>query len=179
MSTAAGAVVISRPGSPTCEAHIVTLGDSRILLVDKEGHLKKMTVLHNLGARISAGLEPEAPPEVALNYANALTRGIGSPEETPDQGMWTLEPGDRLVAATDGLGDARENEDMPPGVWHADRCAEDQARLVHASDSVGVAVASLVAYALDQMADFRGKPDNIGVAVLEVLPASKRSRSKR
>jgi hypothetical protein len=46
----------------------------------------------------------------------------------------------------------------------------DQGRVVAKASSAAEAVRSLVGYALDQMADHYGKPDNIGVVVVDVLP---------
>ncbi len=150
-------------------AYIASVGDSRALLVEKSGKLKEKSRLHNLGASIAAGEVPDAPPSVAHQFASALSRGLGTENDVPDLYVWQLQPGDRLLLETDGLGDAREFEQMPPGVWHADRCADDQARILGHVQSAPDSVAALVAYALDQMADRYGKPDNIGVAVLEVL----------
>ncbi len=167
VSTYAAAVVVSR--GETRRAHVVAVGDSRILLVDSGGALKQSTRLHNFGARIAAGEVPDVPVQMALRFASALSKGLGTEDDVPDYYAWDVAPGDRLVAETDGLGDAREFEEMPPGVWHADRCAEDQARIVQHTATAADAVASLVGYALDQMADRYGKPDNIAVAVVSVL----------
>jgi serine/threonine protein phosphatase PrpC len=169
MTTFAAAVLIARRRTDAIhlEAHIATVGDTRILLVDVNGNVKERTRLHNLGASITAGTVTDVPREMALQFAGVLTRGVGGDDDAPDVCKWSLAPGDRLVVATDGLGDARELEQMPPGVWHADQCAEDQARVVSKASSPAEAVRSLVGYALDQMADHYGKPDNIAVAVAE------------
>ena len=75
--------------------------------------------------------------------------------------------GDTLVVQTDGVGDSHEFEQTPTGTWHADRCAEEQARVLKDAKTASDAVVALVGYALDQMANGYGKPDNIGVAVVD------------
>lgn len=169
MTTFAGAVLIAHPrdGGWSCQVHVAVVGDSRVLLFDSAGALKHVTKLHNVGARIAAGESNEAPPSLALRFANALSRGIGSDDDTPDLYVWDVQPGDRVVVETDGLGDAHELEQMPANVWHADHCAEMQGRVLGSNASPQEAVATLVGYALDQMADRYGKPDNIGVAVAQ------------
>ncbi|MFZ5468494.1 MAG: PP2C family protein-serine/threonine phosphatase [Myxococcota bacterium] len=163
VSTFAGAVVVNH------KAYVVTVGDSRVLLFDRLGTLKRRTELHNMGAKVAAGDMPDIPPGLALRFAGALSRGVGTEDDTPDIATWELTAGDRLVAETDGIGDARELEEMPGGVWHADKCAEDQGRILAHVEGAPAAVAALVGYALDQMAARYGKPDNIGGAVLVVL----------
>jgi serine/threonine protein phosphatase PrpC len=142
------------------------VGDSRILRVSRDGRLAAATPLHNLGAQVSAGLAPGVHPAMAIQFASGLSRGLGGDDASPDLEEWDLEPGDRLVAGTDGLGDAREGEEMPTGTWHADRCAEHVAKILGASHEVASTAETLVGYALDQTAEGYGKPDNIAVVVL-------------
>lgn len=171
VTTFAGAVVVATPGS--CEAYVAVVGDSRVMQVDRAGKLVAATDQHNFGRAVAAGLVDDVPPPMALRFAGVLTRSVGAEPADPDLYVWKLNPGDRLVAETDGLADARELEEMPEGTWHADRCAKDQARVVGHAKSSPEAVMALVGYALDQMADGYGKPDNLGVAVLEVLSDAK------
>ncbi len=172
VSTFTGAVIITQFKDQQVvsrKVHVATVGDSRALLIDKAGKLKEKTKLHNLGSSIAAGEVPDAPPSVAHQFASALSRGLGTENDLPDLYTWDLAPGDRVLLETDGVGDAREFEQMPVGTWHADRCAEDQARILAHVQGAPDTAATLVAYALDQMADRYGKPDNIGLAVLEAL----------
>lgn len=171
VSTLSGAVVIARTlpsGERVVETYAASVGDSRVIHVDVTGAIKNKTALHNLGSMVAAGLVEGTPPAMAMSFASVLSRGLGGENEAPDVYCWTLEPGERLVLATDGLGDAREFEEMPSGTWHSDFCAEDQARIAAATKSAGEAVSALMGYALDQMADGNGKPDNLGVAVLQM-----------
>lgn len=171
MTTFAAAVLVGQPEGERwrCRAHVAVVGDSRVLLVGASGEVRERTKLHNLGALIAAGEVADASPKMALRFANALSRSVGAENDDPDVFEWELQPGDRIVVETDGLGDAHEFEQLPEGTWHADICADQQGRiLAHASTAVD-GVAMLVGYALDQMADGYGKPDNIGVAVAQVL----------
>lgn len=171
VSTLAGAVVsiVRQPdGALSRKAHVVAVGDSRVLLVGKDGVVKQRTKLHNFGAIVAAGEVADIPSCLALRFASVLSRGLGTDDDSGDLACWEVEPGDRLVVETDGVGDAREFEQMPAGVWHAERCAEDQGRVVRHHGSAAEAVAALVGYALDQMADRYGKPDNIGLGVIQL-----------
>ena len=171
MTTFAGVVLVAKGEGDgrTREAFVATVGDSRAILFDRQGRVKQKTTLHNLGSAITSGVVKDIPVELALQFAGVLMRGVGGEDDAPDIAHWTVEPGDRIVVETDGLGDARELEAMPQGVWHADRCAEDQGRILAHVAGAAEAVKVLVGYALDQMADQYGKPDNIGVAVADVL----------
>ncbi len=167
VATFAAAVVLS-PNEGPCRAHVMTLGDSRVLLVAPDGTLRRKTELHNVGAEVSAQRVPDIDPANAIRFAAMLTRGLGTQNEEPSYEEWELSPGDQLVLSTDGLGDARELEQMPPNVWHADRAAEDHARIVAATGNPAEAVTALVGYALDQMESGYGKPDNLAVVVLRL-----------
>ncbi len=169
MTTFAAAVVVARPegGSWKGTAHVAVVGDSRAILFAADGTMKEKTRLHNMGALVAAGEIPDAHPSMALRVANALSRSVGAEEENPDLYRWELAPGDRIAVFTDGLGDAHEFEQQPTGTWHADRCAEEQARVMKYPPNASEAVASLFGYALDQMVQGYGKPDNIGVAVVD------------
>jgi serine/threonine protein phosphatase PrpC len=171
MTTFAGAVIMGRktPSGVQAEAYIATVGDSRALLVSHDGTVKERTKLHNLGSAICSGQVTDVPKELALQFAGVLLRGVGGDDDSPEIYRWLLEPGDFLIVGTDGLGDARELEDHPVGVWHADRCADDMGKLMAHVSSPGHAVAVLAGYALDQMADQHGKPDNLGISVAQVL----------
>jgi serine/threonine protein phosphatase PrpC len=167
ITTFAGAVVVAQ--GDAYDAYVAIAGDSRALLFDRNGRLREKTVLHNLGVAVAKGEVEDFPPIMALRFAGVLTRSIGGMPELPDVYTWRLEPGDRLVLESDGVGDAHELEQMPPGVWHADRCAEEQGKVVGHAGGAAECVKSLFGYALDQMADGYGKPDNVSVAVIEVL----------
>jgi serine/threonine protein phosphatase PrpC len=167
VTTFAGAIVVASPQGLT--ATVAVVGDSRVFRVDKAGKVLAATDQHNFGRAVAAGLVDDVPPPMALRFAGVLMRSVGAEPTEPDIYTWQLEPGDKLVAETDGLADARELEEMPDGEWHADRCAADQARVVARATGATGAASALVGYALDQMAEGYGKPDNIGVAVLEVL----------
>lgn len=173
VSTFAAALVIvpADPARPP-RAYVANVGDSRVICVGADGTVRNKTRLHNMGAAVAAGEMPEIPPPFALQFASGLSRGLGTEDVEPDLHEWTLQPGDRIIAETDGVGDARELEEMPLGVWHADRSADDQARVLQHVPSAGEAVKMLVGYALDQVAAHYGKPDNIAVGVIEVLPAT-------
>lgn len=164
--TLAVAVVI--PSGTAARAFVATVGDSRVLHLGPNGELRARTRLHNVGAKAAAGEQSGIPPLIAHRFAAVLSRGLGGEDSSHDLETWELAPGDRLVVGTDGLGDARELEDMPTGTWHADVCSEDIARIVGATADCPAAVAALVGYSLDQAADRHGKPDNIGVGVLRV-----------
>lgn len=171
VSTLSCAVVIARrlpSGERACEVYVASIGDSRVLHVDRHGNLKNKTTLHNLGSMVAMGQVEGTPPALAMSFASVLSRGLGGENEVPDVYEWRLEPGDWLVLGTDGLGDAREFEQMPSGTWHSDFCAVDQARIAAHAKSAPDAVRSLLGFALDQMADENGKPDNVGVAVLQL-----------
>ncbi|MBA2320196.1 MAG: SpoIIE family protein phosphatase, partial [Deltaproteobacteria bacterium] len=115
---------------------------------------------------------PGVHPAMAIQFASGLSRGLGGDDASPDLDVWELEPGDRVVAGSDGLGDAREGEEMPTGTWHADRCAVHVAKILGGTHEVAQSVETLVGYALDQAASGHGKPDNIAVVVLAVAPAA-------
>lgn len=171
LTTFAAAVVVAEAG-PTglsVRAHVVTVGDSRVLLFSRDGKLKEATLLHNMGALASSGGAPGVPPAHALRLANVVFRCVGGDSDTPDLYTWELQPGDRLVVQTDGVGDAHEFEEQPDGRWHAERCAEAQAHVSGAIEHPVEAVRTLVGYALDQMADRYGKPDNIALGVVDFL----------
>jgi serine/threonine protein phosphatase PrpC len=167
ITTFAGAVVVAQ--GDAYDAYVAIAGDSRALLFDKNGKLREKTALHNLGVAVSRGEVDDLPPIMALRFAGVLTRSIGGMPELPDLYTWRLEPGDRLVLESDGIGDAHELEEMPQGLWHADHCAEQQGKVVSTAKAAPDCAASLVGYALDQMAEGYGKPDNVSVAVIEVL----------
>lgn len=171
MTTFAAAVLVGTPDGSgwKCQAHVAVVGDSRVLLVGTDGHVKERTKLHNLGAMIAAGEMPDASPKLALRFANALSRSVGAENDEPDLHVWDLAKGDKIVVETDGLGDAHEFEDLPEGSWHADKCADLQGRILAHATTAQDGVAMLVGYALDQMADGYGKPDNIGLVVAQVL----------
>ncbi|HVE87991.1 MAG TPA: hypothetical protein VND93_34275 [Myxococcales bacterium] len=171
MTTFAAAVLVGEPAGDRfrCRAHVAVVGDSRVLLVDASGAVRERTKLHNLGALIAAGEVPDASPKMALRFANALSRSVGAENDDPDVFVWELKPGDRIVVETDGIGDAHEFEQYPDGTWHADICALQQGRILAHAPTPTDGVAMLVGYALDQMADGYGKPDNIGVVVAQVL----------
>lgn len=166
VSTFAGAVVIAEGG--TIKAYAVSLGDSRVLHVRADGSLAHSTRLHNTGARVAAGEIPGVPRILALQFAAGLYRGLGTDDAEPEMEVWDLVPGDRVVVGSDGIGDARELEEMPMGTWHADACAAFQARIVAAAPDAPTAVHALVGFSLDQAADRYGKPDNIAVGVIRV-----------
>jgi serine/threonine protein phosphatase PrpC len=171
MTTFAAAVLVGQPEGERwrCRAHVAVVGDSRVLLVDASGAVRHRTKLHNLGALIAAGEVADASPKMALRFANALSRSVGAENDDPDVYEWELQPGDRIVVETDGVGDAHEFEQLPEGTWHADICADQQGRILAHTSTAADGVAALVGYALDQMADGYGKPDNIGVVVAQVL----------
>lgn len=164
--TLAVAAVIAAPDG--IKAWTAIVGDSRLLQVGADGALKASTPLHNLGAQVSAGLAPGVHPAMAIQFASGLSRGLGGDDASPDHDVWELAPGDRIVAGSDGLGDAREGEEMPTGTWHADQCALHIARILGGTHDVAASVHALVGYALDQAAEGYGKPDNIAVVVLAV-----------
>jgi protein phosphatase len=165
VSTLAVAVVIA-PAEGPAKVWVAVVGDSRVIQVSPDGTAKQSSELHNLGSQVAAGRSPGIHPAFALQFAGGLSRGLGGDDARPDVVTWELEPGDRLVVCTDGLGDARELEEMPLGVWHADRTADHVARITAAVDDPADATAALVGFALDNAADGYGKPDNIAVGVL-------------
>jgi serine/threonine protein phosphatase PrpC len=167
ISTLAVAVVVAPTGGEPV-VHVATVGDSRVFVVDTAGEIRHKTKLHNLGASVAAGEVPGAPPAVALRFAAALSRGLGGDQAHPDVDTWPLKPGDRVVVETDGLGDACEMEEMPTGLWHADRCIAEQARIIAGITDVADVVATLIAYALDQAADGYAKPDNTTAGVVAI-----------
>lgn len=166
VSTFAGAVVVAEGG--TIKAYAVSLGDSRVLHVRADGSLARSTRLHNTGARVMAGEIPGVPRILALQFAAGLYRGLGTDDAEPEMEIWDLAPGDRVMVGSDGIGDARELEEMPPGMWHADACATLQARIIAAAPDAPTAVEALVGFSLDQAADRYGKPDNIAVGVIRI-----------
>lgn len=159
-------VMVKAEGNAT--VHIATVGDSRVVRAGPDGEMRQATELHNLGAQVAAGRAPGIHPAFALQFAAGLSRGLGGDDARADVMTWEMEPGDRLVVATDGLGDAREMEEMPLGTWHADRCSVHVAKIAGAASDPSVAVQALLGYALDQAAEGYGKPDNIAVVVLQL-----------
>jgi serine/threonine protein phosphatase PrpC len=171
MTTFAAAVLVGQPegGKWKCRAYVAVVGDSRVLLVGASGEVRERSKLHNLGALIAAGEVADASPKMALRFANALSRSVGAENDDPDVYEWELQPGDKIVVETDGVGDAHEFEQLAEGTWHADICADQQGRLLAHAPTAADGVATLVGYSLDQMADGYGKPDNIGVGIIEIL----------
>lgn len=169
VSTLAVAVVVTRPDH-SAVAHVATVGDSRVVHLGPAGGLQNASVLHNLGAQVAVGKADGIHPAFALQFAGGLSRGLGGEDARPEIASWVLAPGDRLVVASDGLGDARELEEMPLGTWHADLCSEHVAQIAAAAADPAEAVHALVGYALDQAAEGYGKPDNIAVTVLALRP---------
>ena len=166
VTTLAVAVVVADKNGAT--AYVLNCGDSRVIHAAADGTMRHATVLHNMGFRVSRGEHVEIPRALALHFAAGRTRGLGAEDYTPDYYEWKLAPGDRLIVATDGIGDCHELEEMPIGEWHAEQCAEQISRIAASAPSDTDAVASLAGYALDQASDRRGKPDNIAVGVITV-----------
>lgn len=166
VTTMAVAIVVADNDAIT--AYVLNCGDSRVIHAAADGTMLHSTVLHNMGFRVSRGEHVEIPRALALHFAAGLTRGLGAEDVTPDYYEWKLKPGDRLIVATDGLGDCHELEEMPIGEWHAEHCADQIARIAASATDETEAVVSLAGYALDQASDRRGKPDNLAVGVIFV-----------
>ena len=120
-------------------AHLVNSGDSGAMHFDGKGQLKAMTDMQ----------EFEPPNEGCLQHA------LGLEPEGHEPGVyeWTLEPGDWVLLATDGLLDAGISE-------------EALGRMLAGAESAEVAVNQICATALRRMGTLRAKPDNLTVVAL-------------
>ena len=137
VTTAVAAVVTSTA------AHLMNSGDSAALHFDAKGKRKQQTELHVLEG----------------THQGYLTHALGlSPEgANPEDYLWTLEPGDWLVLATDGLLDAELDE-------------ATFARLLSQASSAEQAVNRIASLVLRRMGTMRAKPDNLTMVVLRVPP---------
>lgn len=128
--------------------HIGHVGDSRVYLL-RRGHLKQITVDHSyVEMLISRG---EITAEEAKDYPmkNMITRAVGVADEVQmDYCVQKIEEGDRILACTDGLTNMLSDKDI--------------ARLVDESDSLEVALDSLIAAANEA-----GGRDNISVVLAD------------
>jgi serine/threonine protein phosphatase PrpC len=90
-------------------AYGVNIGDSAVILYDKNGRIKQMShqdSAEELYIKASGG-----DPNAGLDMSSGILRGIGQPDSLKldakkDVFAWKLEPGDYLVTASDGLLDA-------------------------------------------------------------------------
>ncbi|HZH05019.1 MAG TPA: protein phosphatase 2C domain-containing protein, partial [Myxococcaceae bacterium] len=162
VTTFAAAILVSCPwlGS-TVEAYVINVGDSRVAAFDRFGKLKFATTLHNGGA------QTHALGDDGYSCANLVTQVVGSPECEcePDLYHWTLESGDWLVTATDGIGDALElklKAERGSSRWHADVSVDMQGEVLSLMGTAEQGAQALVEFALDQMKKGEGKPDNVG-----------------
>ncbi len=124
-------------------AYLVNSGDSAALHFDAKGQKKQQTELHVLEG----------------THQGYLTHALGLSPEGPNSEdyLWTLEPGDWLVMATDGLLDAELD-------------AATFARFLAQASSAEQAVNRLVSVVLRRMGTLRAKPDNLTMVVVHVPP---------
>ncbi len=122
-------------------AYLMNSGDSAALHFDSAGKKKQGTELHVL-----EGL-----------HQGYLTHALGLAPEgpNPEDYVWTLEPGDWLVLATDGLLDAELD-------------AATFARQLVQAKSAEHAVNRLASLVLRRMSTLRAKPDNLTLVVVRV-----------
>ena len=141
-------------------AHLVSLGDSRAYLV-RNGYMEQINRDHNLlTLGITEGLDPDVA--IGLPQGDALARCLGAfdldngtlvsvPVE-PDAYTFPMQPGDRLLLATDGLTD-----------YAGDTISQAEAAIydvIMRGDLPDLMCVDLLA-----LANAGGGGDNIGVAV--------------
>ena len=129
---------------------IAHIGDSRCLLL-RDGLARVLTTDHS--AENEAKLDPSkpAPPE---KWRLALARCLGQPDVlNPDFLTEPLQPGDRVVFATDGITRVISESELH------DTLTGDQALAARLGD--------LIDLAYD-----RGAPDNATAVVIEIIPAN-------
>ena len=126
-------------------------GDSPAWLVTRAG-VERLTADHTVAAELHrAGAISE--DEAAVHPGrNVITRSIGAEDEVvPDIRSVTLEPGDALVLASDGLGEGLDDGEVGRLATEAPSAADAAERLVAAAvegganDNVTVAVVRRVA----------------------------------
>lgn len=139
------------------QAVIAHVGDSRCYLV-RNGTVECLTQDHSYAAELRRqGLN--GSPELraaAEQYQNVLTRCIGGSDEvTVDAKVQGIQPGDVLVLCSDGLWGGVDQD----AIGH----------IVQAAPSAEDACKALISAAWQS-----GGLDNIGVAVVRVLPLARR-----
>jgi protein phosphatase len=128
--------------------HIANVGDSRAYLI-RDGEIRQVTRDHSfVSDQVAAGLIT-AEQARSSPHRNVITRALGyQPEVSVDMFRLPLQVGDIVVLCSDGL--------------HGLLADEEIAEIVAAHDS-GTAVERLV-----ELANQRGGPDNITVAIAHV-----------
>lgn len=154
-------------------AHVVSCGDSKVWHFSKDGRLKNESETHNYHDKIS---RETGDPNAMLHMAAAIYEALGSKED-PDikYAAWDLEPGDYLVYGSDGICDANleaqrtaKEEGHPWDRSNSEVTSEALSGLIAQSEGPMDATEAIRDYALQGMADGRGKPDNTTVTVVQV-----------
>ncbi len=165
-TVASGVVVGSR-------AFVVNTGDSQVYQYSKNGKLKAMTLAHNLGDEM---IRKTGDVNSGLKVANIVTSALGIEGEAPkiDLYEWKLAPGDYLVFVSDGVSDANYYAQLAAHKtkkkWTqsgGDKVAEDLGQLLKKGPSAEAATEAIRDYALSQMKNDLGKPDNTTVVVFQ------------
>ncbi len=124
-------------------------GDSRAYRF-RRGRLERLTRDHSLVQELVDAGSIQADEARGHTNSNIVTRAVGASERLDVDGLYgSIEPGDRFLLCSDGLGVVDE--------------AEIERRLKAAD--IGMATADLMRGALD-----RAAPDNISVVLVEVEP---------
>lgn len=154
-------------------AHIVNCGDSKVWHFAKDGALKNESLPHNFHDIMS---RQTGDPNAMLHMAHNITEALGLQDDPDVQYLaWRVEPGDYLVYGSDGVCDAnllaqKEAKDagQPWDRSNGDVTSAQLGGIIARSEGPMAATEAIRDYALQGMADGRGKPDNTTVLVVQV-----------
>ena len=166
VTTMTGAVIVGDT------AHLVSVGDSKAWHFAKDGTLRNESKPHNLGDETA---EKSGDPNAGLDVSNIITECVGTSDgPKADHYNWKLQPGDFIVIASDGVVDAnlyaqeRAFNAGDPWTRHNGEVTTLQlAAVIAGAKDAGSATVAIHDYVFAQMSARKGKPDNVGLGVLQ------------
>ncbi len=176
LCTFAGAIAVSKPWlNEEVDVYVATMGDARVAAYDSAGGFKWATTLHNVGAEMMASRPQDNQDKLSPGVFSGITRAVGGSDptpHTPNIQSYRLKRGDWLMVYTDGLGDARQRERHPNGVWHADALVRETLgeKFIARATSPSAVVQATYNYALEQMEKGACNSDNIGIGAMQIHP---------
>lgn len=122
-------------GARLYTAHI---GDSRAYHF-RNGKILGVTVDHNLAEALRKANTISKEEVKTHRFRHVLYKYLGSPEpwEGPEMNGWDLQPGDRIVLATDGVTGTMEDEHIRDEIYKYSDPQECASRLVRAALDAG------------------------------------------
>lgn len=155
-------------------AYVANCGDSMVLHYGTEGKIKNQTQSHNLQEELA---RRSGNPNSGLNYSNVITSCLGGPDDpTIDSYCWPVGKGDTLVFISDGVADGMlgaHKRDVAAGKpWlkgNGEVTADEIGKMVAKSGGSAEKVTTeVVAWALANMENGKGKPDNTTAVAVRV-----------